>query len=124
MNARKSPIAETPAILAPRVFQYEQDEKQDALKSWALVELFGHQRIVGMVTVEPPEFPGIIRVDVPDLLKDGKVVRAGLTRYIGKSALYGVTPVDETTVRAMLPHVDGKPSRPMQFSPRDDGYQD
>lgn len=90
--------------------------KAPALASWALVELFGHQRIVGMVTVEPAEFPGMIRVDVPDLLKDGKVVRAGLTRYIGKAALYGVTPIDEETVRAMLPNIDGKPSRPMQFT--------
>jgi hypothetical protein len=85
------------------------------LRSWALVELFGHQRIVGLITVDPPEFPGMIRVDVPDLLKDGKVERPGLTRYVGRAAVYGVTPVDEATVRSMLPHVDGKPSRPMQF---------
>jgi hypothetical protein len=98
------------------LFETAPEDKSAVLKSWALVELFGHQRIVGMVTVEPPEFPGMIRVDVPDLLKDGKVIRAGLTRYIGKAALYGVTPIDEDTVRAMLPDVDGKPSRPMQFS--------
>lgn len=91
-----------------------------ALASWALVELFGHQRIVGMVTAEPAEFPGMIRVDVPDLLKDGKVVRKGLTRYIGKAALYGVTPCDEETVRRMLPHVDGKPAAPMVFERGED----
>lgn len=90
-------------------------EPSPSLSVWALVELFGHQRIVGMVTVEPVEFPGMIRVDVPDLLKDGKVVRKGLTRYIGKAALYGVTPCDEETVRRMLPHVDGRPATPMQF---------
>lgn len=101
------------------IFEEKQEQSQ-SLSSWALVELFGHQRIVGMVTVEPAEFPGMIRVDVPDLLKDGKVVRTGLTRYIGKAALYGVTPVSEETVRKMLPHIDGKPSRPMQFSEGDD----
>lgn len=85
------------------------------LESWALVELFGHQRIVGKVTVEPPEFPGMIRVDVPDLLKDGKVERPGLTRYIGKAALYGVTPVSEQTVRELLPGISGLPARPAQF---------
>ncbi len=104
------------------LFEAAPEEKSAVLRSWALVELFGHQRIVGMVTVEPVEFPGMIRVDVPDLLKDGKVVRAGLTRYIGKAALYGVTPIDEETVRAMLPSIDGKPSRPMTFSPHGEDY--
>jgi hypothetical protein len=79
------------------------------------VELFGHQRVVGLVTVEPVEFPGMIRVDVPDLIKDGKISRPGLTRYIGKAALYGVTPISEETVRNMLPHVDGRPARPMEL---------
>jgi hypothetical protein len=92
----------------------------EPLQSWAVVELFGHQRIVGLVTVEPPEFPGMIRVDVPDLLKDGTVTRVGLTRYIGKASLYSVTPCDEETVRRLLPHVDGKPSRPMQFTNGED----
>lgn len=101
--------------LAPLQAAAEQ-EPPPSLQSWALVELFGHQRIVGMVTVEPAEFPGMIRVDVPDLVKDGKVARKGLTRYIGKAALYGVTPCDEETVRRMLPHIDGKPSRPMTFA--------
>ena len=90
----------------------EQDEPAaPALQSWALVELFGHARIVGQVNVDPPEFPGLIRVDVPDLMKDGKVVRAGFTRYIGKAALYSVTPIDESSVRDLLPHCDGKPAR-------------
>jgi hypothetical protein len=61
------------------------DNKEPELRAWALVELFGHQRIVGMVTVDPIDFPGMLRVDVPDLLKDGKVERAGFTRYIRRS---------------------------------------
>jgi len=55
----------------------------------------------------------MVRVDVPDLLKDGKVERPGFTRYFGKSALYSVTPVDEAAVRELLPHVDGHPARPL-----------
>ncbi len=91
-------------------------DQQAALKSWAMVELFGHQRIVGWVTVEPVEFPGMIRVDVPDLLKDGNVERAGFTRYFGKAAIYGVTPISEQSVRELLPHVNGYPSRPLSIS--------
>jgi hypothetical protein len=97
------------------ILENQKDEQSAALKSWALVELFGHQRIVGHVTVDPVEFPGMIRVDVPDLLKNGKVERPGFTRYIGRAALYGLTPIDEATVRNMLPHVDGRPARPMEI---------
>jgi hypothetical protein len=97
------------------IFDAGKDEQASALKAWALVELFGHQRVVGLVTVDPPEFPGMIRVDVPDLLKNGEVKRQGFTRYIGRSAVYGVTPIDEATVRNMLPHVDGRPARPMEL---------
>lgn len=90
-------------------------ERPAMLKSWALVELFGHQRIVGLVTVDPVEFPGMIRVDVPDLLKDGALDRPGFTRYIGRGAVYGVNPIDEASARKLLPHVDGRPARPMEL---------
>jgi hypothetical protein len=106
-------VKKTDAQLA--IFEAEKKDEGAALKSWALVELFGHQRIVGLVTVDPVEFPGMIRVDVPDLLKNDKVERRGFTRYIGRAALYGLTPIDEATVRNMLPHVDGRPARPMEI---------
>lgn len=96
-------------------------QAEDKLKFYALVELFGRQRLVGMVVVDPPEFPGLIRVDVPDLLKDGKVVRKGFTRYLGRTALYGVTPITEQMVRELLPSIDGRPSEPMGLR---DGYRD
>jgi hypothetical protein len=90
-----------------------QPEPEAALKSWALVELFGHQRIVGLVTVDPVDFPGMIRVDVPSLVKDGVTTREGFTRYFGRGALYGVSPITEKSAMELLPHVDGKPARPM-----------
>ena len=96
------------------------EQTNEALKSWALVEIFGHQKIVGWMTVDPPEFPGMIRVDVPDLLKDGKVERQGFTRYLGRAALYGVTPIDEETVRKMLPNVSGAPGAARTYSMREE----
>jgi hypothetical protein len=91
----------------------KEEPRDEGMKAWALVELFGHQRIVGWVTVDPPDFPGMIRVDVPDLLKDGKVERPGFTRYFGRAALYGVTPITEQSVRELLPTVSGKPAQPV-----------
>src|SRR5260370_28167939 len=102
-------------LLAGQAGASSDEPAQATLRNWALVELFGHQRIVGMVTVDPIDFPGMIRVDVPDLLKEGKVERAGFTRYFGKSALYSVTPISEEGVRELLPHIDGKPSRPLSI---------
>ena len=98
---------------------------ENALVAWALIELFGHQRVVGNMRVDPPEFPGMVRVDVPDLLKDGKVVRKGFTRYLGRASIYGVTPIDEQTVRELLPSIDGTPmARPLGLNSyrRDDDY--
>lgn len=79
------------------------------LKSWALVELFGHQRIVGFLSQQTFGTGVLFRVDVPDLLKDKKIVRKGFTRYFGLSAIYSITPVDEAMVRELLPRVDGTP---------------
>lgn len=93
----------------------EAEQPKEGLKSFALVELYGHTRIVGMVTVDPADFPGMVRVDVPDLLKDGKITRPGFTRYFGKNALYSVTPIDEAAVRELLPTIDGRPHCPLSF---------
>lgn len=90
------------------------EPRDSKLKSWALVELFGHQRIVGWVSEQTFGTGVLFRVDVPDLLKDGKKIRDGFTRYIGLSAIYSITPMDEQTVRALLPSIDGTPAaRPM-----------
>jgi len=89
---------------------------QDAIKDWALVELFGHQRIVGYLSQQTFPSGVLFRVDVPDLKKDGKVERKGFTRYFGLSAIYSITPVDEQTVRELLPMIDGTPAaRPLSL---------
>jgi hypothetical protein len=85
-------------------------------QAWALVELFGHQRIVGYLSQQTFPSGVLFRVDVPDLLKDGKSVRAGFTRYFGLSAIYSITPVDEQTVRELLPMISGTPeARPLSL---------
>ena len=98
------------------------------LKAWALVELFGHQRIVGYLSQQSFGTGVLFRVDVPDLTKEGKVVRQGFTRYFGIAAIYSITPVDEETVRTLLPNIDGTPGEARALSSRsyarydEDGY--
>lgn len=101
---------------ATEVIPSEPPASQPELKDWALVELFGHQRIVGWVSQQTFPSGVLFRVDVPDLLKGGKVIRPGFTRYFGLGAIYSITPLDEATVRAMLPSIDGTPAaRPLQL---------
>jgi hypothetical protein len=92
------------------------EEPKPELANWALVELFGHQRIVGYLTQQTFGTGVLFRVDVPDLKKDDKVVRKGFTRYFGLSAIYSITPIDEQTVRELLPSIDGTPAaRPLSL---------
>jgi hypothetical protein len=101
----------------PAVIEKPTDPPEPELKAWALVELFGHQRIVGYLSQQTFGTGVLFRVDVPDLTKDGKTFREGFTRYFGLSAIYSITPVTETIVRQMLPHVDGTPgeARPLSL---------
>jgi hypothetical protein len=95
----------------------------DEINSWALVELFGHQRIVGYFSQQTFPSGVLFRVDVPDLTKDGKTVRKGFTRYFGLGAIYSITPVDEQTVRELLPTIDGTPeARPLSLRSYDRDY--
>jgi len=94
------------------------DEPSTELKSWALVELFGHQRIVGFLSQQAFGTGVLFRVDVPDLTKDGKILRVGFTRYFGLSAIYSITPVTEDIVRTLLPSIDGTPGEARALSSR------
>lgn len=85
------------------------------IEGWALLELFGHQRIVGRVSTQVVGVAALVRVDVPDLTKGGKVVRKGFTRFYGPGAIYSITPVDETAVRQMLPFISGQPVKEWEY---------
>ena len=111
-SPQPSAVSQGPQLMLPGA------EKEPELKAWALVELFGHQRIVGFLTQQTFGSGVLFRVDVPDLLekKGGTVLRKGFTRYFGLAAIYSVTPIDEETVRELLPSIDGTPARPLGLS--------
>lgn len=99
-------------------------DKENELKAWALVELFGHQRIVGYLSQQTFGTGVLFRVDVPDLLKEGKRVRDGFTRYFGLSSIYSITPISEEMVRELLPSCSGTPTRPMGLGSYRSDYDD
>ncbi len=64
-------------------------------ESWCIVELFGHQRIAGLVTEQTIGGCNFVRVDVPAI---GDV--PAYTKLLGQGAIYAINPVSETVARA------------------------
>ncbi|MDQ5904005.1 MAG: hypothetical protein QG584_831 [Pseudomonadota bacterium] len=70
-------------------------ERQD-FKQWAIVELFGHARIAGLLTEQTIGGSSFVRVDVPEYVSEGQTFPA-VTRLLGQASIYGITFVDEAT---------------------------
>jgi hypothetical protein len=77
---------------------------ENTFESWALVELMGHQRIVGKVSETEIAGAKLLRVDVP---KTGDA--QAITKYFGPSAIYCITPVEEDTARVMAKQIETAP---------------
>jgi len=82
------------------------DEKK-TFDEWALVELFGHARIVGRVTEATIGGGAFIRVDVPD--GSGGIA---FTRFFGPGAIYSISPITEQTAVGMAANIGAEPVRP------------
>ncbi len=67
---------------------------------WAIIELFGHQRIAGYMTEQVIGGQGFIRVDVPEIAADGsQQAIQPHTKFYGPGAVYAINPVDESLAR-------------------------
>uniref|UniRef100_A0A6H1ZEJ5 Uncharacterized protein n=1 Tax=viral metagenome TaxID=1070528 RepID=A0A6H1ZEJ5_9ZZZZ len=78
----------------------------EKFEQFAVVELFGHQIIAGMVSEQMIGGQGFVRVDVPAV--DGQ---EGFTKFYGAGAIYALTPCDEAT---MLRAVQGLRQQPIE----------
>jgi hypothetical protein len=73
-------------------------------ESWCIVELFGHQRIAGLVTEQTIGSSSFVRVDVPAC---GDVPE--YTRFFGNGAIYAINPVAEPIARAAAAQFNARP---------------
>lgn len=71
---------------------------------WALVELFGHSRVAGLVTEAEIGGGALIRVEVPAVKG-----RDPLTKYYNVKAIYGLTPVTKETATRMAESINAAP---------------
>ena len=69
--------------------------QKTAFKTWAVVEVMGHNEYAGFVSSESVAGIPMLRVDVPATSK-----REAFTKYLSASALYGISPCSEATARA------------------------
>lgn len=68
---------------------------EESFSQWAIIELFGHKRLGGLVTEQRIAGSDFVRVDVPG--DDGEVS----TYFYHPSAVYGIHPTTEDIARAV-----------------------
>lgn len=71
---------------------------------FCIVELFGHQKIVGRVSEQTIGGQTFIRVDVPKTTR-----HEPFTRMFGSGAIYSITPVSEEVAIRIVEHVYAEP---------------
>ncbi|MEN6440921.1 MAG: hypothetical protein ABFD97_20315 [Syntrophobacter sp.] len=77
---------------------------QKPYEGWAIVELFGHQQIAGMISEQAIGGASFVRVDVPELPGS-----QGFTKFYGGSAIYAITPTDEATATIAALNIKTRP---------------
>lgn len=70
------------------------NDKAEHFNEWAILELFGRQRIAGRVSEAVIGGCAFVRVDVP-----GHGARPAFTKLFGQGAIYAITITDEGTAR-------------------------
>jgi len=78
--------------------------QQEKLDLWAVVELFGHQKIAGRITEQNIAGTNMLRVDVPETS-----TQPAFTRFFGASAIYAINPTDEATAKYYADKLQTKP---------------
>jgi hypothetical protein len=76
----------------------------DTFENHCIVELFGHQKIVGKVTEQTIGGQAFVRVDVPPTKR-----HPAFTRLFGSGAIYSITPVSEEIARQAAEQVYVEP---------------
>ncbi len=86
------------------------ENEKKTFDEWALVELFGHARIVGRVTEATIVGGAFIRVDVPD--KEGAIA---FTRFFGPGAIYSMSPISRDMAIALAQQQNAEPVKRYEF---------
>jgi hypothetical protein len=80
--------------------------ENNGFKQHAIVELFGHNKVAGLVTEQQIGGASFIRVDIPATDRF-----EAFTKFYHPNAIYAITPTDEETARRAAHHIDQAPVR-------------
>jgi hypothetical protein len=76
----------------------------DKFTEWAIIELFGHQRIAGRISEQQIGGCAFVRVDVPE-----NEEQKPYTKLLGQGSIYAITVTDEKTARAAAYYLKHEP---------------
>lgn len=79
-------------------------EETKGFRGWCVVELMGHVTLAGFLSEQEIAGSALLRIDVPET-----DVGPAFSKMVGTSAIYGITPVDEQTVRAICSEAPQRP---------------
>lgn len=87
---------------------------KESFSTWAVVELFGHQRLAGLVTEATIGGCSFLRVDVPEqpAHREGAQPVPAYTRYFGQGAIYALNPCSEQIARVAAAELRSRPPIP------------
>jgi hypothetical protein len=78
--------------------------EQGKLELWAVVELFGHNKITGRCTEQNIAGTNMLRVDVPEVKN-----QQTFTRFLSSGAIYAINPVSEEVAKAVAENLEIAP---------------
>jgi len=68
----------------------------EQFKEWAILEVYGHRRLAGIVSDVTLFGAPMIRIDIPDVAGEGWT-----TQFYSPQAMYSLTPTTEEIARAV-----------------------
>lgn len=82
-------------------------ENEQSLSGCFILELMGHNKIAGNVTMLPIGGAAMLRVDVPETK-----TTPSYTKYFNPSAVYAMTPTDEASMLLAAEAIEGARNSP------------
>ncbi|CAG0933586.1 hypothetical protein TFLX_03116 [Thermoflexales bacterium] len=89
-------------------------QQEQKFESWCIVELYGHNRISGLVGEQSIGGQMFVRVDVPEVEREASRMNpetyeyekyletvAGFTKFFGPNAIYAITPTTKEIATAV-----------------------
>lgn len=80
------------------------NQSTTSFEAWALIELFGHNKLAGRCSEQNVAGSNMLRVDVPETKSN-----PSFTRLLNHAAIYAINPVTEDVARMMAERIEAKP---------------